>query len=472
MDGTRKNTRSLAEIDKASIVHPFSVLADHMAAGPRVIASADRITLTDETGRQYIDAASGLWCVNVGYGRAEIADAIARQVRRMSFGHCFGSFSHDPLIRLAERLLELAPPGMAKVFFANSGSEANDTQIKLAWLYNNLRGKPHKKKIIARKGAYHGATLGAGSLTGHPIVHDGFDLPLSGILHTDCPDYYRRRDAGVSPRQFSRQMAGALDRLIESEGPDTVAAFVCEPVMGAGGVIVPPEGYFDDIRKVLAKHDVLLVADEVITGFGRTGHWFGCQAFDLEPDLITVAKGLTSGYVPMAACLISEKVWQVLLEGSRRAGVFGHGFTTSGHPVAAVAALTNIDIIESEDLVANARRVGAYLLDRLRAALGDHPLVGEIRGLGLMAAVELDASKEDRRPFADELGIGLRLGKSCLDEGLIVRGALGKAAAALAPPLVLTCAEADDIVGRLTRALSRLADQLRAEGVWAPRCGV
>jgi len=464
----RANARPLAEIDKASIVHPFTVLADQAAAGPRIIVSADRITLTDDAGRNYLDASSGLWCVNVGYGRVEIAEAMAEEARRLSYGSCFGPYSNEPLIRLTERLLELGPRNMTQVFFANSGSEANDTQIKLAWLYNNLREKPRKKKIIARRGAYHGTTLGAGSLGGHALMHGGFDLPLAGFLHTECPDYHRRADAQLSPGQYSRALADTLDRLIEQEGPDTVAAFVAEPVMGAGGVLVPPEGYFDEIGRVLAKHDVLLVADEVITGFGRTGHWFACQGLGFEPDLVTLAKGLTSAYVPMSACLISEKLARVLTEGSRRAGAFGHGFTTSGHPVAAAAALKNLEIMEREDLVGNAQRTGAYLLERLRAELADHPLVGEVRGLGLMAAVELDANKAERRPFADASAIGARLGQLCYEEGLLVRGALGKAAAALAPSLVLDPAEADEIVRRLSRAVARLADQLRAEGVWRP----
>ncbi|MCZ6720089.1 MAG: aminotransferase [Proteobacteria bacterium] len=467
MKGLRENRPPLAERDKAAILHPFTVLADHLETGPRIIAAADRITLTDDSGKRYLDAASGLWCVNVGYGRGEIADAAAEQMRALSFAHSFGSCSHEPAIRLAERLLELAPGNMARVFFGNSGSDANDTQIKLVWLYNNLLGRPKKKKIIARRGAYHGASLGAGSLTGHATVHDGFDLPIANILHTDCPDYHRRADPAQSERAFSDMLAAKLDALIEAEDAATVAAFIAEPVMGAGGVIPPPEGYFEAITRVLGKHDVLFIADEVITGFGRIGHWFGSEAFGIEPDLITLAKGMTSAYLPMSACLIAQEIWEVLVEGSKRMAPFGHGFTTAGHPVAAVTALKNIEIIEREGLLENARTVGGYLRERLEDVFGDHPLIGDIRGLGLMAAIELDADKGRRRPFGPELKVGSRLGQCCWEEGLIVRGALDKSVAALAPPLVVSERDVDAIVERLVRAVDKLAQSLRAEGLWA-----
>ena len=465
-DRRLENRPSLAEIDRASVVHPFSVLAAQAKATPRVIASAERITLTDSDGREYIDAASGLWCVNIGYGRNEIAEVMAEQARCLAYGTNFGGYSHEPLIRLSEQLLTLAPANMTKVFFSNSGSEANDTQIKLARLYNNLRGKPEKKKIIARHGGYHGSTLGAGSLTGHAFVHHGFDMPVAGILHARNPDYYRRADAGLSRAEFSRQMADDLERLIEREGPDTIAAFIAEPIMGSGGIIVPPEGYFDAVQEVLKRHDVLLIADEVITGFGRVGAWFACEAFGIEPDLISCAKGLTSGYMPMAACLIGEKVWQVLVADPAKAGVFGHGFTSSGHPIAAAVALKNIEIIEREELAQNAVRVGAHLLAQLRARLGEHPLVGDIRGHGMMVGVELDANKDERRPFDNAMAIGSRFGGCCADEGLVVRGGLGKAMAALAPPLILTMSEADEIVDRVSNAIDRLAGQLEAEKLW------
>ncbi len=453
--------RDFAAMDCASVMHPFSNLAQQATTNPRLLVSAKGVIVLDASGREYIDAGSGLWCVNVGYGREEIAEVMAGQSRKLSYGLCFGGYSNEPLIELSEMLLRLAPPGMCRVLFNNSGSEANDAQIKIVRAYNNLLDRPRKKKIISRHGAYHGSSIGSGSLTGHPIVHQHFDLPMSGILHADAPDYFRRSDRGLSEGQFCSKLVGDLEALILREGPDTVAAFIAEPVMGSCGVIVPPVGYFPAVQDLLDRHEILLIADEVITGFGRLGAWFGSPMVGLQPDLMTCAKGITSGYFPMSACLIGEKVWDVLTKDPARAGVFGHGFTTAGHPVAAAVALKNLEIIEREDLLENARSTGAYLMEALRQRIGSHPLVGDIRGAGMMCGVELDEDRASHRPFPDQARMASLFNACCWDEGLIVRGGHGKVMAAMAPPLTLSRDEADETVSRLSRAMDRMANQIR-----------
>jgi L-2,4-diaminobutyrate transaminase len=454
----------LRELDRRSLLHPFTSIAEHEARGPRIMVEGRGCRVRDADGREYLDAMAGLWCVNVGYGRPEIAEALADQARRLSYFHSFLSMSNEPAIRLADRLLAMAPGRMSRVFFANSGSEANETQVKLIWYYQNLRGRPEKKKLLARRGAYHGVTLGAASLTGLPHLHTAFDVPLERFLHVSTPHHYRYGRPGQSERAYAAELAAELDATIRREGPETVAAFFAEPVMAAGGVLVPPEGYFEAIVPVLREHDVLLVADEVVCGFGRLGTPFGSHRFGLEPDLVTVAKGLTSSYVPMSACLISEKVFDVLRRASGEVPPFGHGYTTSAHPVCAAAALANLDILEREGLVERAARVGTLLQARLRERFADHPLVGEVRGLGLIAALELVADRETRAPFEPTLAIGRRLFERLLGEGLIVRGIGG--AVALSPPLVVGEAEVEEIADKLERGLAGLADELRREGVW------
>lgn len=448
----------MAELDRASLVHPFTSIADHLQTEPRVIVQGSGTRVVDDRGREYLDAMAGLWCVNVGHGRVEIADAIAAQARKLAFFHSFASTSNEPSIQLADRLLEIAPEGIGKVFFGTSGSDANDTQVKLVWYYNNLRGRARKKKIIARRGAYHGVTLGAASMTGLPAVHRSFDLPLPGFLHVTTPDPYRGPGEGVSEEQYARSLARELDETIEREGPDTVAAFIAEPVMGAGGVIVPPHGYFEAVQQVLERHDVLFIADEVICGFGRLGTMFGCETFSIRPDLMTIAKGLTSGAVPMSACLISEEIWDVLREGSPQAGPFAHGYTYSGHPLAAAAGLASLDVIQGEKLVDNAARVGALLQSELHARLADHPLVGNVRGVGLIAAVELVRDRARKTPFDAEQAIGRRLSDQLAELGLLCRP-LGNAIA-LSPPLVLREAEVDEICTLIEQGLERVAGDL------------
>ncbi len=455
---------SLEEMDKQSLLHPYTSIVEHLDRGPVVIASGKGARITDIHGKDYLDAMGGLWCVNIGYGRQEMVEAITEQARQMAYYHMFFSMSHEPAIRLADKLLHIMPKQMSKVFFCNSGSEANDTQVKIAWYYNNLRGKPEKTKIISRQKAYHGVTAVAASMTGLPPLHNSFNLPLPGFLHTSSPHYYWEAPAGMSERDFSKKLAKDLDDLIVAEGPETVAAFIAEPVMGAGGVIVPPEGYFEEIQPVLKKHDVLFIADEVICGFGRLGTMFGTDYYNLEPDMMTIAKGLTSAYIPMSAAVISEKIWQVLREGSPEIGPFAHGYTYGGHPIAAAAGLKTLEIMERENLVAHAAEVGAYMQRRLREAFADHPLVGEVRGVGMVAGIELVADKANKVAFELTDKIGARMADILLEEGLISRGVANSLC--FSPPLVLTESDVDDMVERFGRALERLSAALVAEGTW------
>ncbi|MBL29278.1 MAG: hypothetical protein CMM50_17240 [Rhodospirillaceae bacterium] len=455
---------SLEEMDKLSLLHPYTHLVQHAERGPLIMTEGAGVRLTDNHGRRYIDAMGGLWCVNVGYGRPEIVEAIAAQATKLPYYHIFASMGTEPAIRLADRVLRLVPENMSKVFFGNSGSDANDTNVKLIWYYNNLLKRPKKKKIIARRRGYHGVTVAAASMTGLPHVHAAFDLPLPGFLHTSAPHHYWEAPAGMSEREFAAQLASDLDVLIRSEGPETVAAFIAEPVMGAGGVVVPPEGYYPLVQEVLRKHDVLFIADEVICGFGRLGTWFGCDYFGIEPDLMTIAKGLTSGYLPMSASVISEPIWDVVRDGSKELGVFGHGYTYSAHPTAAAAGLANLDIMENEGLVPQAAEAGAYMQRRLREVLADHPLVGEVRGVGLIAGVELVADKRNKIAFEPALKVGQRASDYALAGGVISRP-LGNTLA-FSPPLVITHADIDEMTSIVWDALERVRSELITEGCW------
>jgi L-2,4-diaminobutyrate transaminase len=455
----------LEALDRADVLHGFSTLNAQATNEVVVVVEASGMRITDQRGREFLDAGGGLWCMNVGYGRTAIANAAAAQMTKLPYFHSFGNFSNEPMIRLSERLVKLAPPGTARVVFASSGSEANDTQIKIVRRYNNLLGRPEKKKIIARLSSYHGSTVAAGSLSGLPMMHRTFDLPIPGILHTLATDYHRRPAGIERPEQFTQYLVDALTQLIEREGPDTVAAFIAEPVTGTGGVLVPPPGYFREVQKVLKHYDILMIADEVITGFGRTGSWFASPELGIEPDLMSIAKGLTSGYFPMSGCLLSAKVADVLYADKSSSALFAHGFTWSGHPVGAAVAHANLDIMERENLPGNAATVGAYLIERMRAQLGGHPLAGEIRGRGLLIGLELDAEPATRRPFADTQRVSGLLSRACLEERLLVRGGHGRTLAALAPPLLATKADADEIVARLGRALDRVAVDVKAAGL-------
>ena len=459
------HNQSLEEMDLRAMLHPATSIADHLANGPRIMASATGVHITDTRGRTFLDAAAGLWCVNVGYGRKEITEAIAEQSARLPFYHSFSSMANEPSIRLADRILRWAPDGMSKVIFGSGGSDANDTNVKLVWYYNNLRGQPQKKKIISRQRGYHGVTVASGSLTGLPAFHDRFDLPLAMMRHARAPDTYRDKPADMSDTAYSAELADDLEALIQAEGPQTVGAFIAEPVMGTGGVLVPPEEYFPAIQAVLARHDILMIADEVICGFGRLGVPFGCDRFNIRPDIMTVAKGLSSAYLPISASVISENIWAVLEETAPRMAIFGHGFTYSAHPTCAAAALANLDILESEGLVANSAKTGAALKAALQAALADHPLVGDIRGEGLMLGVELVADKETRATIDPVHKANIRVMKAAYEQGLIVRGLPNGNVIALSPPLIFGDAEIAELVPALKRAIDQAHGELKSEGV-------
>jgi 4-aminobutyrate--pyruvate transaminase len=452
---------NLAVRDVETLVHPYTNLATHRESGPLVLERGKGVFVYDTAGKPYIEGMSGLWCTALGYGNEELVEAAAEQMRRLSFAHLFGSKSHDPAIELAERLKEIAPVPTSKVFFCNSGSEANDTQIKLIWYMNNALGRPRKKKIVSRLKAYHGVTVASASLTGLPVNQRDFDLPIAGILHTACPHHYRFAQAGESEEDFATRLAAELDAMIDREGPDTVAAFIAEPVMGAGGVLVPPRTYFEKIGEVCRKHDIYMIADEVICGFGRLGTMFGCQALGFRPDAISVAKALTSGYMPMAAVTVNEAMYQALLDESRKIGSFGHGFTYSGHPVAAAVAVKALEIYARERLVEAAAQKAPQFQARL-AALAEHPLVGEARGLGLIGAIEMVADKATRRSFDPKAGIGPRAVRHAEEEGLIVRFLAGDSVS-ICPPLVITPVEIDELFDRLGRALDRTLEHVRRE---------
>ena len=395
-----KTLEIIKQKDKASWMHPFTSIGGHLQGIPHVIESAEGTMLIDAEGRKYLDGMAGLWCVNVGYGRTELIEAMTEQVRKLPYYQSFVSFSNEPSALLADRLCRMAPGEMSKAFFTNSGSEANESIIKTIWYYNNLRGKPQKKKLIARNMAYHGVTLGSASLSGIPRLHEMFDLPLDRFLHVTKPHFYREAQPGEDELAFSARLAEELDQLIVREGPETVGAFFAEPVMAAGGVLPPPEGYFEAIGKVLKKHDVLFVADEVVCGFGRLGATFGSTKYNITPDFMTLAKGISSTYFPIAAFLVSESIWSVLREHSDEATLFNHGHTTSAHPVGAAVAMANLDIVERENLVERAAEIGSYLHTKLHEAFSEHPLVGEVRGTGLIAAVELVENKEKKTLFS------------------------------------------------------------------------
>lgn len=454
----------LSEIDRRYTFHPFTALEDHERDGPPVVMVAGNgCRLTDDAGREYIDAMAGLWCVNVGYGRAELAEAMRGQAETLSYCHAFSSMGSDKPALLAERLVGLAPGPMSKVFFGNSGSDANDTQVKLVWYYNNVRGKFAKKKIIARQRGYHGVTVMSGGMTGLPGLHAGFDLPLPFVLHTTAP---RRlwEGHGLSDAEFTARLANDLEQLIEREGADTIGAMILEPLMGAGGVIAPPAGYHEAIEEILRKNDILIIADEVICGFGRLGDMFGSDTLGLTPDLITVAKGLTSAYFPLSGCIVSEPVWRTIVEGGRKYGVFGHGYTYSSHPIGAAVALANLDLIERENLLEQAKTGGVYLQRQLRIAFADHPMVGEVRGQALIAALEYVRRKDPPEAFDPALKVAPRIVKAALKRGIITRALPSADSTSFSPPFVISNAEIDAVVSNMREAVDEVMGELVREG--------
>ena len=444
---------SLAARDIAYYFHPATNARRHEQVGPMMIERGQGVRVWDDQGKEYIEGLAGLWSVAVGFGEERLVKAAAEQMAKLPFYHSFSHKSHPSATKLAERLVKLAP-GMAKAHFTSSGSEANDLTVKMVWYYNNALGRPEKKKILARQKGYHGVTIVSGSLTGLPNFHRDFDLPLPFVRHLSCPNHWRFGNAGESEEDFATRLADELEAMILAEGPETVAAFIGEPVMGAGGVMPPPRTYWEKIQTVLRKYDVLLIADEVITGFGRTGNMFACQTYGIEPDFMVISKAITSSYFPLSAILFTDKIYQTLADNSAKIGVFAHGFTASGHPVGTAIALENIDIIEEKDLVGAARRHGPQFQERLRS-FASHPLVGEARGIGMIGALEFVADKASKAPFDPPGSCGAKIAEACHEEGLIIR-AIGDVIA-FCPPLVISPADINEMFDRFGRALKRLA---------------
>ena len=441
--------------DRDHFFHPSTHMAQHARGETpnRIITGAEGVYITDRTGKRSLDAFAGLYCVNVGYGRTKITDAIAAQAAALPYYHAYVGHGSEPSIRLAKMIIDRAPEGMSRVFFGLGGSDANETNIKLVWYINNVLGRPEKKKIISRWRGYHGSGLITGSLTGLAAFHNLFDLPKAPILHTEAPYYFRRPDRSQSEEQFADFCAVKLEEMILAEGPETVAAFVAEPVLGTGGIVPPPRTYWDKIQPVLAKYDILLIADEVITGFGRLGSMFGSDHYGIEPDLITIAKGLTSAYAPLSGVIVSEKLWRILENGSDEFGAIGHGWTYSSHPLCAAAGVANLEVVDEMGLVANAGEVGAYLNQALKDTVGGCKHVGEVRGEGMLAAVEFVRDRDDRAFFDPSEKVGIRVAAALLANGVIGRAMPQGDILGFAPPLCLTREEADIVVDATAKAV-------------------
>lgn len=449
--------------DIAYVLHPYTNLKAHEKTGALIVNKGEGVWVYDESGKAYIEGLAGLWCTSLGFGEERLVEAATQQLRKLPYYHSFFSKSHNPVIDLAERLIGMAPVPMSHVFFGGSGSEATDSAVKFAWYYNHALGRPEKRKIISRIKGYHGVTVAAASLTGLPNNHRDFGLPIEGILHTDCPHYYRYRIEDEDEVDFASRIAASLEKMIIDEGPETIAAFIAEPVMGAGGVIVPPATYFDKIQTILKKYDILFIADEVICGFGRTGNMFGTQTFNLEPDMICIAKALSSAYLPISGLMVNEKIYDVIRSNSDKIGLFGHGFTYGGHPVPAAVALETLNIYEERNIIGHVKSVSPLLQDGLRS-LVDRPFVGEVRGVGLIAAVELVRDKETRENFDPALGIGAYLAARAQEHGVLLRP-LGGDAVAFSPPLIITGEEIDQLVERFSKALDDTVVYIEAQGL-------
>ncbi|WP_085024824.1 aspartate aminotransferase family protein [Ensifer aridi] len=454
---------SLEARDAAFVLHPYTNASQHLQDGPLVISKGEGIYIIDSDGNKYIEGLGGLFCASLGFSEQRLVDAAMRQMQELPFYHSFGGKSHETAIELAEQLIRLAPVPMSKVFFANSGSEANDTALKLAWYYHNAIGKPEKKKVISRWRAYHGVTIASASLTGLPNNHRDFDLPIDGVLHTDCPEYYRYGLSGETEEEFATRCAASLEDLILAAGPDTIGAFFAEPLMASGGCIVPPPTYYDKIQAVLRKYDILLIADEVICGFGRLGTMFGSESFGMQPDMISMAKQLSAAYQPISALMINEKVHAAIVAESEKIGTFGHGFTYSGHPVATAVALETLKIYEERDIVGHVQNVAPLFQRRLRA-LAEHPLVGNARGRGLIGTLELVRNKETKEPFNPANGVAIHAGKRAQAHGVVTR-AMGDNYS-LCPPLIITEAQINDMFDRSEKALDDTYTWARANNLY------
>lgn len=453
----------LSQWDQDHFFHASTHLAQ-FARGEipnRIMTGGEGVYVTDRNDNRLLDAFAGLYCVNVGYGRQSIAEAIASQARELSYYHSYVGHGTEASITLAKMIMDRAPESMSRVYFGLSGSDANETNIKLIWYYNNILGRPEKKKIISRWRGYHGSGLMTGSLTGLELFHKKFDLPLANVLHTEAPYYFQRQDRSMSELAFSAHCANKLEALILEEGPDTIAAFIGEPVLGTGGLVPPPDGYWDAIQPVLKKYDILLIADEVVTGFGRLGSMFGSIHYNIEPDIITIAKGLTSAYAPLSGSIISRKMWKVLEDGTDQNGPIGHGWTYSAHPICAAAGVANLKLIDEMNLVGNAASTGAYFNKAMKDALQDHPNVGDVRGEGMLCAVELVAHKEPFTLFDPAQKVGPSIVSSMLAKGVIARAMPQGDIIGFAPPLCLTESEADLIVAATLDSITGYFRQAR-----------
>lgn len=448
---------SARAIDMGLHLHSQTDPRNHEEEGPLIITGGEGVYVHDDGGNRYLEGMAGLWTASLGFNDARLAAVASEQFARLANYHTFNHRSNDACIGLLDRLSAISPLESCRIFLAGSGSEANDSMIKLAWYYQAARGKPQKRRIISRKGAFHGSTVMGAALSGLPHMHRSFGLATDDILYAGKPHHYREAKEGESEEEFTDRLIGELDAMIVEAGPDTIAAMIAEPVMAAGGVIIPPRGYFPKLRKLLDHHDILLLADEVVCGFGRTGNWFGSQTFGFEPDMFSVAKGLSSGYLPIAAVVVSDKLYQPIADEAHRNGTFGHGFTYSGHPVTAAVAAETLRIYQEMDIIARARSLGERMQSELRDAFADHPMVGEIRSVGLIAGIELVADKATRKSFAPEARIGARVERACRKHGIILRN-MGDVIG-VCPPYVI---EPDEI-GELVGALARAIEDVRAE---------
>jgi L-2,4-diaminobutyrate transaminase len=446
---------TLAQWDRENFFHPSTHLGQHARGetASRIITTAKGVFIEDRDGRKLLDAFAGLYCVNVGYGRTEIADAIAEQARQLAYYHAYVGHGTEASITLAKEILGRAPDHMSKVYFGLGGSDANETNVKLVWYANNVMGRPEKKKIISRWRGYHGSGLMTGSLTGLDLFHKKFDLPLDRVIHTIAPHYLRRPDPAMNEAAFTAHCVADLEELIAREGADTIAAMIAEPVLGTGGIVPPPKGYWEAIMAVLEANDIMLIADEVVTGFGRLGSMFGSDHYGIKPDIITIAKGLTSAYAPLSGSIVSERLWQTLMQGTDELGPIGHGWTYSAHPICAAAGLANLRLIDELDLVANAASTGGYFLSGLKNALEDHPHVGEVRGEGLLAAIEFVADRDSLTFFDPARKIGPQVAANLLAENVIARAMPQGDILGFAPPLCLSPSEADRIIEATKKAI-------------------
>ena len=449
----------LDQWDRETFFHPSTHLAQHARGESpnRVIKTASGVFIEDRDGHRLLDAFAGLYCVNVGYGRPEIAEAIADQARELAYYHSYVGHGTEASITLAKMVMDRAPKGMSKVYFGLGGSDANETNVKLAWYYNNILGRPEKKKIISRWRGYHGSGLVTGSLTGLELFHKKFDLPFEQVIHTEAPYYFRRADLNQTEAQFVAHCVAELEALIAREGADTIAAFIGEPVLGTGGIVPPPQGYWQAIQKVLHKHDILLIADEVVTGFGRLGAMFGSDYYGITPDIITIAKGLTSAYAPLSGSIIGDKVWKVLEQGTDENGPIGHGWTYSAHPIGAAAGVANLKLIDDLGLIENAKSVGAYLNQSMSQALADHPNVGEVRGEGLLCAVEFVKDKDSRNFFDPADKIGPQISAKMLEQSRVIARAMPQGdILGFSPPFCITREEVDQVVAATKKAVTEV----------------